>query len=61
MSEAKDLTEIRNQIQQRRSHIFQQQRSWRKITSVCRMRRICLEFHGKSWQRLQDAKRLEGF
>lgn len=30
-----------------RSHIFQQQRSWRMITSVCRMRRICLGFHGK--------------
>ena len=29
--------------------------------SLCRMRRICLESHGKSWQRLQEAKRSEDF
>ncbi len=31
------------------------------ITSVCRMRRICLGFHGKNWQKSQGAKKLEDF
>ena len=30
-----------------RSHIFQQQRNWRKVTSVCKMRRICWVFREK--------------
>ena len=34
---------------------------WRMITSVCRMRRICLGFHGKNWQKSQGAKKLEDF
>ena len=37
-----------------RSHIFQQQRNWRKVTSVCKMRRICWVFRERSWQRLQE-------
>ncbi len=44
-----------------RSHIFQQQRNWRKITSVCRMRQICWGFRERSWQRLQEEKKLEDF
>ena len=28
---------------------------------VCRMRRICLGFHGKNWQKSQGAKKLEDF
>ena len=32
-----------DQIYTARPHIFQQQRNWRKITSVCRMQRSWLE------------------
>lgn len=72
MSEAKDLTEIRKQIQQRSAEQKLTRRStmsvpeMRKLlglkkTDSCRMRRICLGFHGKNWQKSQGAKKLEDF